>query len=76
MYASVDAHDSSHLQKMSLQANNYNENINKRNLLVVDLKPFYDYALAGDLTPLDNFKAQLPQELKDGEDHKGITKVC
>jgi len=76
VYASVDANDSSHLQKMSLQINNYNENINKRNLLVVDLKPFYDSALAGDLTPFENFKAQLLQELKDGGDHKGVLIVA
>jgi hypothetical protein len=76
VYASVDAHDSSHLQKMFLQVNNYNENIDKKNLLVVDPKPFYDSALAGDLTPYENFKAQLLQELKDGGDHKGVLIVA
>jgi hypothetical protein len=75
VYASVDARDTYHLQKMSLQVNNYNENINKRNLLVVDLKPFYDSVLAGDLTPFENFKAQLMQELKDGN-HKGLLIVA
>jgi CheY-like chemotaxis protein len=76
VYASVDAHDSAHLQTMSLQVNNYDENINKRNLLVVDLKPFYDSALAGDLTPFENFKAQLLQELTDGGGHKGVLIVA
>jgi len=76
VYASVDAHDPSHLQKMSLQVNNYNENIIKRNLLVVNLKPFYDSALAGDLTPFENFKTQLLEELKDGGDHKCVLIVA
>lgn len=77
VYASVDATDSFHLQKISLQINNYNENINKRNLLLVDLKPFYDSALAGDLTPFEKFKMQLLQELKkDDKDHKGVLIVA
>jgi hypothetical protein len=64
VYASVDATNSSHLQKISLQINNYNDNINKRNLVIVDLKPFYDSALVGDLRPFEKFKMQLLQELK------------
>jgi hypothetical protein len=78
VYASVDATNSSHLRKISLQINNYNENINKRNLLIVNLKPFYDSALAGDLAPFEDFKMQLLQELKkDGnKDHKGVLIVA
>jgi CheY-like chemotaxis protein len=76
VYASVDAQDSSHLQKLSLQVNNYHENTNKRNLLIVDLKPFYESALVGDLTPFEDFKVQLLQELKDGGDHKGVLIVA
>jgi hypothetical protein len=77
VYASVDATNSSHLRKISLQINNYNYNINKRNLLIVDLKPFYDSALVGDLTPFDKFKMQLLQELKKrGKDHKGVLIVA
>jgi hypothetical protein len=77
VYASIDATDSFHLQKISLQINNYSENINKRNLLIVDFKPFYDSALAGDLTPFEKFKMQLLQELKkDDKDHKGVLIVA
>jgi hypothetical protein len=77
VYASVDATNSSHLQKISLQINNYNDNINKRNLVIVDLNPFYDSALVGDLTPFKKFKMQLLQELKKrGKDHKGVLIVA
>jgi hypothetical protein len=77
VYASVDATNSSHLRKISLQINNYNDNINKRNLVIVDLKPFYDSALVGDLTPFEKFKMQLLQELKKrGKDHKGVLIVA
>jgi hypothetical protein len=40
-------------------------------LLIVNLKPFYDSALAKDLTPFEEFKMQLQQELKD-RDGKGV----
>jgi His Kinase A (phospho-acceptor) domain len=63
-YASVDAYNTSHLSKISRQINDYEENIIKRNLIILNLKPFYDSALAGDLTPFDEFYVQLQQELK------------
>ncbi|HET7391875.1 MAG TPA: HAMP domain-containing sensor histidine kinase, partial [Nitrososphaeraceae archaeon] len=64
IYASVDAYDTSHLSKISQKINDYEENIIKRNLIILNLKPFYDSALAGDLTPFDEFYVQLQQELK------------
>jgi CheY-like chemotaxis protein len=76
VYASVDAQDSSHLQKISSQVDNYNENIDKGNLLVVDLKPFYDSALVGDLTPFEDFKVRLLQELKEDQGHRGVLIVA
>jgi hypothetical protein len=33
-------------------------------LIILNLKPFYDSALAGDLTPFDEFYIQLQQEIK------------
>ena len=64
IYASVDAYNTSHLSKISRQIKDYGENIIKRNLIILNLKPFYDSALAGDLTPFDEFYVQLQQELK------------
>jgi hypothetical protein len=49
IYASVNAYNTSHLAKISSQIKDYEENIKKRNLLIVNLKPFYDSALAKDL---------------------------
>jgi CheY-like chemotaxis protein len=65
IYASVSAYDISHLSKISSRIKNYEENIEKRNLFIVNLKPFYDSVLAGDLTPFEEFKVQLQQELKE-----------
>ena len=65
IYASMNAYDdTSYLAKISSQINDYEENINKGNLLIVDLKPFYNSALIGDLTPFGNFYIQLLQQLK------------
>ncbi len=78
IYASVDAYNTSHLSKMSRQIKEYEENIIKRNLIILNLKPFYDSALAGDLTPFDEFYIQLQQELKhrDGKDGVLIVADC
>ncbi|HET7149404.1 MAG TPA: response regulator [Candidatus Nitrosopolaris sp.] len=65
IYASVNAYDPSHLSMISSRIKNYEENIGKRNLFIVNLKPFYDSVLAGDLTPFEEFKVQLQKELKD-----------
>jgi CheY-like chemotaxis protein len=71
IYASMNAYDdTSYLAKISSQINDYEENINKGNLLIVDLKPFCNSALIGDLTPFENFYIQLLQQLKKSRDGK------
>ena len=64
VYASVNAYDRSKLSKVSSKINDYKENINKRNLLIINLKPFYDCALRGDLTPFEELRTQIQQELE------------
>ncbi|MGA9167638.1 MAG: response regulator [Nitrososphaeraceae archaeon] len=63
VYASVNGFDKSHLLNISSQIMDYEENIRKRNLLIVDLKPYYECALVGDLTPFKELELQLRQEL-------------
>ena len=63
VYASVNGSNKSHLLNISSQIMNYEENIQKRNLLIVDLKPYYESALIGDLTPFKELELQLRQEL-------------
>jgi len=64
VYASVDAYDKSRLANISSKINNYEENVNKRNLLIVNLEAFYDSALKGDLTPFEEFKIKIQQEME------------
>lgn len=44
IYASVNAYDTSHLSKISSLVDSYQENVDNGNLIIVDLKPFYDSA--------------------------------
>jgi CheY-like chemotaxis protein len=62
--ASVDAHDESHLANLRSKIKNYEKNINEKNLLIVNLKPFYDSALKEDLTLFEEFRTQIDLELE------------
>jgi len=59
VYASVNAYDRSNLSKVLDKIKGYKENIVKRNLLIVNLRPFYDSALRGDLTPFEELRTQI-----------------
>jgi hypothetical protein len=77
IYASVDACDQLHLAKISSKIVDFKENINKRNLLIVNLKPFYDSALKGDLTPFENLRKQILEELeRRGNNNKSVIIVA
>ena len=76
IYVSVDAYNTSHLSKISWQIKDYEEHIIKRNLIILNLKPFYDYALAGDLIPFERFYIQLEQELERRDGNNGVLIVA
>jgi hypothetical protein len=69
-----DCSDKSHLSNITSQITDYHENIKTRNLLFVDLKPFYDCALKGDLTPFEKLEVQLQKELlkRRSADNNGV----
>ena len=73
IFASVNAFDTSQLERVSSLIHGYEENINKRNLLIIDLKPFYDSAFGRKLNPLQRVQMQLQQELRiREEDNKDV----
>jgi CheY-like chemotaxis protein len=63
VYASVYCSDKSHLSNITSQITDYQENISMRNLLIIDLKPFYECASKGDLTPFKDLETELREEL-------------
>ena len=64
VYASVNAYDKRNSSKVLSKIKDFKENINKRNLLIINLKPFYNSALRGDLTPFEELRTQIQQELE------------
>jgi CheY-like chemotaxis protein len=64
IYASVNACDRSNLYNVSSKIKDYKENIKTGNLLIIDLKPFYNSALRGDLTPFEELVTHIKQELE------------
>jgi len=65
VYASVNASDASYMTKVSSKITNYKENMDRGNLLVLSLEPFYKRALTGDLEPFKDFKALLEEVVKE-----------
>ena len=62
--------DEKTIAKMSSEIVNYDENINKENLLIEDSKPLYFSALGGDMKPFDDLKEQLIVRVKDRLDKR------
>jgi CheY-like chemotaxis protein len=74
VYASVYCSYKSHLSNITSQITDYQKNIRMRNLLFVDLKPFYECAMKGDLTPFGDLEMQLQEELtrRGSADKNGV----
>jgi CheY-like chemotaxis protein len=74
VYASVYCSDKSRISNIISQITDYQENIRMRNLLLVDLKPFYECALKEDLTPFKDLEMQLQKELvkRRSADNNGV----
>ena len=63
IYASVFNGDKSHLSKISSRIMNYQENIEKGNLVIIDFLPFYESAKALNLAPFKQLKVRIEQLL-------------
>lgn len=67
VYASVGALDSAskwHTSRISSMITDFDENLRKGNLIVVDFKPFFESAQKGELTSFLKLKTQLEGMLK------------
>lgn len=49
----------------------YEENVNRGNLLTLDIRTFYNYALAGDLQPFEELKVLLEEAIEERVASKG-----
>ena len=65
IYASVEAHNTLHILKLSSRITGYADNVRNGNLFIVTLKIFYERALAGDLEPFRDFKLLVEEILRE-----------
>lgn len=68
VYATVHFRDKGYLDNFSLSIDNYKENVEQGNLLIVDLASFYISALLGDMTPFEDAKKLFAERVKDRKD--------
>jgi hypothetical protein len=57
--------NASHMSKMASGIVNYEDDVNRGNLLTLDTRSFYNFALAGDLQPLEELKIMLENAIKE-----------
>ena len=68
IYASVYAFDQTHMlgiAKLSAKLKNYQENINNKNLQIINFKPFFESALSGNLLLFEDLKTNLENMVHD-----------
>jgi KaiC/GvpD/RAD55 family RecA-like ATPase len=65
IYASVFNGDKSHLNRISPKILNYQENMDKGNLVMIDFLPFYESAKVSNLSPFKQFKELIEKLLHE-----------
>jgi len=68
VYATVHYRDDGHLEEFANHIVNYKENVEKGNLMVVDLAPFYIAALMGDMKPFEEARKLFAEKAKNMPD--------
>jgi hypothetical protein len=64
--------NTSHTSEMaSSESIAYEENVNRGNLLTLDIRTFYNYALAGNLQPFEELKVLLEEAIEERVASKG-----
>lgn len=57
--------NSSHLSKIVSEIINYKDNVNRGNLLTLDIRSFYNFVLAGNMQPFEELKTLLEEAIKE-----------
>ena len=66
VYLPIDGDNStSHMSEMASETINYEDNVNHGNLLTLDIKSFYNLALAGNLRPFEELKILLEEAINE-----------
>jgi hypothetical protein len=65
VYLPINVHNISHQSKIVSEIMDYEENVNRGNLLTLDIRSFYNFALAGNMQPFDELKTMLEEAIKE-----------
>jgi hypothetical protein len=65
VYAPINNYGTSHLSKIVSEIINYKDNVNRGNLLTLDIRSFYNFMLAGNLQPFEELKIMLEDAIKE-----------
>jgi hypothetical protein len=65
VYLPINVHNISHQSKIVSEIVDYEENVNRGNLLTLDIRSFYNFALAGDMQPFDELKIMVEEAIKE-----------
>jgi hypothetical protein len=61
----INTHDTSDLSKIMSEIVDYKENVNRGNLLTLDIRSFYNFALAGNMAPFEDLKTMVEEAIKE-----------
>ena len=61
----INTYDISDLSKIISEIIDYNENVNRGNLLTLDIRSFYNFELAGNLEPFEDLKTMVEEAIKE-----------
>lgn len=65
VYLPVNTYNISQQPKIVSEIVDYKENVNRGNLLTLDIMSFYNFVLAGDMEPFGEFKIMLEEAIKE-----------
>jgi hypothetical protein len=65
VYLPINVHNISHQSKIVSEIMDYEENVNRGNLLTLDIRSFYNFALAGNMEPFDELKTMVEEAIKE-----------
>lgn len=57
--------NASHISKTASEIVNYEDDVNRGNLLTLDIRSFYNFALAGGMQPFEELKIMLEEAIKE-----------
>lgn len=65
VYVPINTYGTSHLSKIVSEIINYKDNVNRGNLLTLDIRSFYNFVLAGNMQPFEELKILLEDAIKE-----------